>query len=542
MTPTATSPGTTGAVLDPIFALRTRLRLGRAVRVGGVHHTRRHTRERAFELADRYHDPHAAQRALDLAWTSQQVELRELSITPADAAVFQEIAGHLLYPHPPCARRRRSCVRNRGSQPLLWTAGHLRRLADPARHHRFARRAADAAAAARGAPLLAPARHEVDLVVLQMQPSGYLQDFHDRVSATVFASSETGVIDQPGGVLLRRADQLPSDVLLMLRATARVHVPCDGRSLGGMLTRHVAGDDAGPPAADASFGVALRRAERSSPQLTRPVRPRVASHLRGTTHGEPDGRAHSRSHSAAPGVEAAPPTGTNDSPPTAALLLDNGIGGLTSDGDYEIRLRGDALPPAPWANVIANPHGGFVVTERGAGFTWAENSYFYRLTPWRNDPVSDAPGEALYLRDEDSGALWSATPAPIRHGTPWTIRHGAGTSTFEHVHDDIATQLTLGVAPDAAVKLSLLRVTNRGTRRRRIAVTAYAEWTLGVLREHTQHQVQTTFDAASRAILARNTFNEQFAEWVAFCALRTNGGAGSRSFACARPSRRSTPW
>jgi cyclic beta-1,2-glucan synthetase len=119
---TARSPGTTGAVLDPIFALRTRVRLEPAVGVGGVHHPGRHQpRERAFELADRYHDPHAAQRALDLAWTSQQVELRELrGLTPADAAVFQELAGFLLYPRPELRAPQEELLRNRGSQPLLW--------------------------------------------------------------------------------------------------------------------------------------------------------------------------------------------------------------------------------------------------------------------------------------------------------------------------------------------------------------------------------------------------------------------------------------
>jgi cyclic beta-1,2-glucan synthetase len=77
---TASSPGTTGAVLDPIFALRTRVRLAPGESASVAFTTLvATTRERAFELADRYHDPHAAQRALDLAWTSQQVELRELT-------------------------------------------------------------------------------------------------------------------------------------------------------------------------------------------------------------------------------------------------------------------------------------------------------------------------------------------------------------------------------------------------------------------------------------------------------------------------------
>ena len=77
----------------------------------------------AFELADRYHDPHAAQRALDLAWTSTQVELRELGVSPAEAALFQDLAGHLFYSHAQVRVPEPELRKNRGGQPLLWTQG-----------------------------------------------------------------------------------------------------------------------------------------------------------------------------------------------------------------------------------------------------------------------------------------------------------------------------------------------------------------------------------------------------------------------------------
>ncbi|HEU5041471.1 MAG TPA: protein ndvB, partial [Gemmatimonadales bacterium] len=165
------------------------------------------------------------------------------------------------------------------------------------------------------------------------------------------------------------------------------------------------------------------------------------------------------------------------------------------------------------------PAGGFLVTERGAGCTWAASSYFYRLTPWHNDPVSDPAGEAIYLRDEETGAAWCPTPGPLPAHGRYTVRHGPGASTFEHERDGIATTLTLGLPHDAAVKLSLLRLTNTGTGPRRISLTAYAEWTLGVLREHTQHLVQTAFEAQPQAILARNRFEPSFEALVAFCAV-----------------------
>jgi len=503
--------GTTGAVLDPVFALRTRVRLAPRQSASVAFTTLvATTRERAFQLADRYHDSHAAQRALDLAWTAAQIELREMNITPGDAAVFQGLAGHLFYSNPALRAPEDELRRNRGAQPLLWANGisgdwpvllatiqsaeglpTLRQLL--AAHHYWRRRGMT-----------------VDLVVLNAYPSTYLQELHDKITATVYASSEAGVVDRPGGVFVRRHDTLGADGLLMLRATARVQVPCDGRSLGRILaasrTRSEVEAELAVPAPPP------RASERSAlgTSAVRPVSARLPEGVTPAAPAAPYGRPR------AAGARPAEGTGASNG---AALLFDNGLGGVTSEGDYEIRLRGGAVPPAPWTNVIANPRGGFVVSERGAGFTWAENSYFYRLTPWHNDPVGDPVSEVLYLRDEDTRELWSATPAPIRHQTPYVVRHAPGTSTFEHDHASIATTLTLGLAEHEAVKLSVLRVTNRDARPRRLSVTAYAEWTLGVSREHTQHQVRTAFDGERGAIFAQNSFEPQFADWVAFCAL-----------------------
>ena len=142
--------GTTGAVLDPIFALRTRVRLEPRQSASVAFTTLVATSpERAFELADRYHHPRAAQRALDLAWTSAQVELRELSISAGDAGVFQELAGHLFFANPSL----RAPSGGAAPEPRLpadaLDARGLGRLAHPARDHRLGRGAAHPAAAAR---------------------------------------------------------------------------------------------------------------------------------------------------------------------------------------------------------------------------------------------------------------------------------------------------------------------------------------------------------------------------------------------------------
>ncbi|MDB4951702.1 MAG: hypothetical protein JWM27_4351, partial [Gemmatimonadetes bacterium] len=514
--------GGTGAVLDPVFALRTRVLLAPGQSASVAFTTLvAPTRERAFQLASRYHDSHAAQRALDLAWTSQQVELRELGLTPTDAAVFQELAAYFLYPRPELRAAQEELVRNHGSQPLLWENGisgdwpivvaaigsadglpTLRQLL--AAHHYWRRRGMT-----------------VDLVVLNTQPSSsYLQDLHDRILEAMFASNDTEM-DRPGGVFVRRTDQLGAEALLMLRATARITLACDGRDLADVL----------------EVGTAPEQAESADPALLESQPRRLEQHPPPASLAARRVRTHHTSGAVdAAAAESRPGRRTSDgrvSPPSTdpgPLRFDNGFGGLTAEGDYSVRVRGGLVPPAPWCNVVSNPHGGFVASERGGGFTWAGNSYFYRLTPWHNDPVSDPAGEAVYLRDGETGELWSATPAPVRTETAYTVRHGAGSSVFECEHGGIATRLTMAMADGEAVKLSTLRVTNRGGLPRRIEVTAYVEWTLGVLREHTQHQVRTTFEAELGAILARNSFDPQFAGRVAFCALSepATGHTGDR--------------
>ena len=171
------------------------------------------------------------------------------------------------------------------------------------------------------------------------------------------------------------------------------------------------------------------------------------------------------------------------------------------DGDYEIQVCGDHVPPAPWANVIANPHGGFVVTERGGGFTWAENSYFFRLTPWHNDPVSDPASEvALPARRGDRRALVRRRRrrSGVAPPTPSATARAPRRSSIEQ--RGIATALTLGMAEDAAVKLADAAADQHRRRGRAgspLTVVRRVDASAS-LREHTQHQVRTAFDRAQQ--------------------------------------------
>ncbi len=200
------------------------------------------------------------------------------------------------------------------------------------------------------------------------------------------------------------------------------------------------------------------------------------------------------------------------------LQFDNGWGGFSPDGrEYLIYVEGSNAKttptPAPWINVIANPEFGFLASESGGGYTWACNSGENRLTSWRNDPVTDMPAEAIYVRDEETGQIWSPTPLPAPTGAPYLVRHGAGYTSYDHHAYGVEQRVRLFVAPDAPVKFIQLRVRNRFDRPRRLTVTLYAEWVLGLNRMLTAPMLLPEYVGDGKnALLAINPYNAEFAE------------------------------
>ncbi|MBA3642340.1 MAG: hypothetical protein H0W53_24410, partial [Acidobacteria bacterium] len=247
-------------------------------------------------------------------------------------------------------------------------------------------------------------------------------------------------------------------------------------------------------------------------QLSRPHPPFVPGRSRSAI-SDPD----------APVVDAPP------SPlavPEPALELFNGIGGFADDGrEYVLHVNGEggSTPPVPWTNVVAHETFGFACTESGPGFTWSENSHDNRLTPWRNDPVADPPGEAVFIRDEHTGAFWSATPLPAGGDHRYVVRHGQGFSAYDHARDGVSSELLLFVPREQPVKIFRLSLTNTAATPRKLSVTLYAEWVLGENRTRSAIHVVTALDAATGAVTATNRFRPEFRERTGFLDLSIAG-------------------
>ena len=459
---------TAGSVLDPMIALRRTVTLAphETVRVDFVLGVAEN-REAALALVEKYHNPRMADRALDLAWTHSQVTLRHLNASEAEAQLYARLAGALIYANP--ARRATPGVLlgNRRGQSGLWSYGIsgdtpivLLRISDAAKIE-LVQQLIQAHSYWRMKGLA------VELVILNEDTSVYRQPLHDQIIGLIASGIEAQMMDKPGGIFVRRLEQVSSEDRLLLQSVARL----------------VLGDDQGTLAE-----------QTESPGIPEPPIPALTP----TRSPFRDAR------------ELAPL-------PPRDLIFHNGLGGFTPDGrEYVITLPPDQMTPLPWVNVLANPYFGTVVSESGGAYTWVENSHEFRLTPWNNDPITDDTGEAFYLRDEQTGQFWSPTPLPARGATPYIIRHGFGYSVFEHTENRIASELTVYVALDAPVKFAVLKLRNLSSRLRRVSVTGYWEWVLGDLRPKSVLHLQTEMDPKTGALLARNLYNSEFAERITF--------------------------
>ncbi len=471
--------GSVGSVLDPVISIRhvVRLQPRETIRIDMVTGAAE-SREGITALTEKYHDPRLADRVFELAWTHSQILLRQLNASETDAQAFGRLAGSVIYASG--LRRAKASIfaRNRRGQSGLWGYGIsgdlpivLVRVRDRARLE-LVRQAVQAHAYWR----LKGVR--VDLVIWNEDDSLYRQALQEAILDLVAASPEATLVDKPGGIFVRRGEQMSEEDRALLQTVARV----------------VLFDDAGTLAE----------------QVERRGRAEVV-----VTAFKPPHRL--------------PPPGPAGPLKPRDLAFFNGVGGFSRDGrEYIILLPPGQATPAPWVNVIANAGFGTVVSESGGAYTWAANSHEFRLTPWYNDPVSDSSGEALYIRDEETGRFWSPTPLPARGRNPYVARHGFGYSMFEYAEDGLVTELGLFVATDASIKFARLRIANRSGRRRQLSVTGYWEWVLGELRDKTLMHVVTEVDPISGALFARNAYSTEFANQVAFVdcseALRTVSG------------------
>ena len=457
-----------GSVLDPIASIKYKIVLepGGMVTfdmITGISDTQ----DGCQALIDKYQDKHHAARVLELAWTHSQVVLRQINATEVDAQLYGKLASSIIYMNPSLRADENIIISNHKGQSALWgysISGDLPivllKIKDFGSIDLVKQMVqAHAYWRMKGLP--------VDLLILNEDYGGYRQNMQEQIAGLIAATTGGNYNDKPGNIFLRAGDQISTEDRILFETVARIIITDNKGTLKDQESRKAKPKQLLPY---------LETNSSVSPYPSTPLK--------------------------------------NDAP----LDFYNGIGGFAADGkEYIIHTETDKKTPAPWTNIIANPSFGTVLSESGQSYTWVDNAHEQRLTPWHNDPVCDYSGEQIYLRDEETGYLWSPTPSPVSTGNTsgYLTRHGFGYSVFLHNENGITSELWVFVDIACAIKFSVLKLRNESGITRNISATGYVEWVLGDRRAKTGMHTVTERDDNS-ILYAKNAYNTELNNKVAF--------------------------
>lgn len=458
--------GEQGSVLDPIFSIQYKITLqpGESAYIDlvtGVADSQEHNQF----LIDKYQDKHLRDRAFELSYTHSQVVLRQIGASEADAQLYGKLASSILYLNPRLRAHPSVLLQNKRGQSALWSysiSGDLpivllqvSNADDLSLVRQFIK--AQAYWNIKGL--------SVDIIIINEDASVYRQVLQEQIHGLITSGNGLTHAEKKGHIFVRPNDQITSEDRILFETVARFIISDTRGTLEEQVNKHL---------------------EDKTPQ------PLL----------EPVNLTPVREH-----ILKLP----------ADLQFFNGIGGFSADGrEYVMATSAKEQTPLPWINVLANPSFGTIVSEKGSSYTWFQNAHEYRLTPWNNDPVVDASGEAYYIRDEESGHYWS----PLRHSSTgkstYITKHGFGYSTFEHKEHGILSEVCMYVDQEAPVKFVVIKLTNQSGYDRKLSVTGYVEWVLGELRSKSSLHIVTEKHSTTGALLANNPFNTDFQSCVAF--------------------------
>ncbi|KOA20799.1 N,N'-diacetylchitobiose phosphorylase [Clostridium homopropionicum DSM 5847] len=462
-----------GAVLDPIISIRKRIKIepGETVKIAyttGI----AESKAEAVELASKYKEMKSIDRVFEIAFTQSLIQMKYLGIKSPQANLYQTMASKILYLSSLYKEREEYIKRIKRGQSSLWKYGISGDLpivlvvVDDEKHKELVRQMLNAHEYWRTKGL------KVDLVILNMQNISYIQPLQDSIRDLISTSYARDKQNKPGGVFLYNRAAVEEEDKDLLIAISRIVLYGNKGSL-------------------------IKQVNEVKKQFSN--KELIVSNKSYTYE----------------------PYRFNIN----KLEYFNEYGGFDLENNqYVIILREGRNTPAPWINVVANKDMGFIVSERGASYTWCKNSRENKLTSWSNDWVRDLPGEALYIRDEENGDVWSILPSTIRDKGEYIIEHGFGYSNFKHEAKGIIGEANMFVPLEDKVKICKIKLKNNSSTDRKLSLTYFTQLVLGVVKEHNATHIATYLNKEKNYIYAQNPYSEHFGSLYAY--LKIIGGEG----------------
>lgn len=474
ITEDVTLKNTVGAVLDPIIAIRRRIKLNvdETVKLAFITAVGS-SKEEMIDIAKKYGDEGSCKRIFSLAQSQSLVELKYLGIKYPQANLYNFMASKILFMSPLFKQRENYIIDVTKTQRSLWAYGisgdlpivllKVNKVSDKGLVKQMIK--AHEYWAFKGL--------KVDLVILDMEDNSYHRKVEAVVRDIIVSSHARDKQNAAGGVFLYNCSNMPEDIINLLMAISRLVID----SSKGLLVTQIKCIPNGDGQGELLKGLKIKY---NYPQYKIPL-------------------------------------------DTDKLLYYNDYGGFDEDtNEYVILLKDGKNTPAPWINVISNENFGFHVSESGAAYTWHKNSRENKLTTWNNDWVRDLPSEILYLRDDYSGELWNVSRRPIHHENEYVVRHGFGYSTFQHYHQGILAEETMFVPRGESVKFIKIKLKNMGNEKRKLSLFYFAQLVLGVIPEETHTHIYTKLSDEGNFIYGENPYSEAFKNLYAY--LKVVGG------------------
>ncbi|WP_446897778.1 GH36-type glycosyl hydrolase domain-containing protein [Clostridium sp. LBM24168] len=469
----ASLTGTTGGVIDPIISLRVRVKIesGKTCKVAYATAVS-NSREKVVEFARKYRNMDNVDREFQMSTNAAYMQMKYLGLKASRINIYQKMASRILFINENMKKRSGYIVNMQKYQSTLWAYGISGDLPIVFLIIRGEKDISLVRQILNAHEYFGIKGLKTDLVVLNLEDNSYLQSFQNQIRELVDSSNLRNKQGQSGGVFIYNSENMKSEDINLLKAIAKLVIDSKDGDIIEQLGIDTNSND---------------------------------------KHVQHNGINHDENNSFTYGIDS------------AELQYFNELGGFSKDGrSYIIILKDYNNTPAPWINVISNKHFGFHVSEAGMGYTWNENSRENKLTSWTNDSVVDGESEALYLKDKESGRIWSISPKPVRDSGEYIIEHDFGYSVFKHTVDDISGEMTMFVDMDESLKLCSIKLRNNSQCIRRLSVTYYAKLVLGVTHEQTAQYLFTGVNNEDCYIYARNPYNEYFGKNI--CYLSIVGG------------------